>query len=122
MRRRLNVLAVVMTLLLIGCQGVYYKTIDPELVPLARYDEAITTMVAVKTNFNHAVNAEPDPKVKAKMLDIAFPLFTQADTALASWKIYLDAGEDPALKIQAYQQAWLQLVNVLLQLGIVEVK
>ena len=117
-----KVFLTIVLLMVIGCQGAYYKTLPPELVPLAKYDEAITTMVAVKTSFNTTVNAEPDPLVKKKMLDVAYPLFERADTALMLWKSSVDAGDDPTAKIRFYQAVWLELSTALLQMGIVEVK
>ena len=119
---KFNVILFVL-LMVIGCGGrAYYESLPPELVPLATYDEAITTMVAVKTSFNTTVNAEPDPLMKKKMLDVAYPLFERADTALSLWKKSIDAGDDPTAKIRFYQAVWLELSTALLQMGIVEVK
>jgi len=112
----------VLLLVVIGCQGSYYKTLPPELVPIAKYDEALTTLVAVKKSFNAAVSAEGNPAVKKQMLDIGYDLFKRADGALAVWKTATDIDKDPAAEIRAYQAAWLELSNALLQMGIVEVK
>ncbi len=117
---RLSVVFIVL-LALIGCPGAYYQNLPPELVPLARYDEAITTLVAVKTSFNGAVAAEPSSVVRKQMLDVAYPLFKRVDSAMVLWKQSVDAGDDPAAKIRSYQAAWLQLSSILLQMGIVEV-
>ena len=113
--------AILVLLALVACQGKYYETLSPELVPLAKYDEALSTLVAVKTSFNSAIRTELNPLVRAKMLDIAYPLFQRADTALVVWWQYISAEQDPAAKIRAYQTIWLELVNALLQMGIVEV-
>ena len=118
--KRVSVVIIVL-LALIGCQGAYYDNLAPELVPLARYDEALTTLVSVKTAFVAAIKAEPNAILRVKMLDIAEPLFARTDTALTVWKQFIDAGVDPAAKIRAYQTIWLELVNALLQMGIVEV-
>ena len=117
---RVSVIIIVL-LALISCQGAYYDNLAPELVPLARYDEALTTLVSVKTSFVAAIKAEPNAMVRARLLDIAEPLFKRTDTALTVWKQFIDAGVDPAAKIRAYQTIWLELVNALLQMGIVEV-
>ena len=118
--RRFSVVIVVL-LALIGCQGAYYDNLAPELVPLAKYDEALTTLVSVKSAFVAAIQAEPNSMVRVQMLDVAEPLFARTDTALIVWKQYIDAKQDPAAKIRAYQTIWLELVNALLQMGIVEV-
>jgi len=118
--KRVSVIIVVL-LALIGCQGAYYDNLAPELVPLAKYDEALTTLVSVKTAFVAAIKAEPNSMVRVQMLDIATPLFEKTDTALVLWKQYIDAEQDPAAQIRAYQTIWLELVNALLQMGIVEV-
>ena len=117
---RVSVVIVVL-LAFIACTGAYYDNLPPELVPLARYDEALTTLVSVKTAFVAAIKAEPNAVLCAKMLDIAEPLFARTDTALTVWRQYVDAGEDPAAKIRLYNVIWLELVNALLQMGIVEV-
>ena len=111
-----------MILLLLGCAGQYYQNLPEELVPLAKYDEALTTYVSVKTAFVSATVAEQDAEVRARMLDIAYPLFSKVKVALDAWEMVLDAGEDPTAKIRAYQALWLELVNTLLQMGIVEVR
>ena len=118
--KRVSVIIVVL-LALIGCQGAYYDNLAPELVPLAKYDEALTTLVSVKMAFVAAIKAEPNSMVRVQMLDIATPLFEKTDTALVLWKQYIDAEQDPAAQIRAYQTIWLELVNALLQMGIVEV-
>jgi hypothetical protein len=110
-------------ILLAGCAGgQYYENMPPELVPLAKYDEALTTLVGTKESFNTAVNAETDPAVRKKLLDIGYPLFKRADSALAVWETAVDSGQDELAKMRAYQLAWYELINALLQLGIVEVK
>lgn len=121
-KKLLVVVSLLFAVVAIGCNSPYYQTLPPELVPLARYDEAITTMVATKTSFNAAVQAEPDPAVKKQMLDIAYPMFKRADAALVVWKQFIDTNQDPTAKIRAYQTIWYELVNALLQMGIVEVK
>ena len=120
--KRISVLIALLFLVgCVGCAGAYYDRLPPELVPLARYDEALTTLVAVKMSFVAAIKAEPNSMVRVQMLDIAEPLFARTDTALVVWKQYIDAEQDPAAKIRAYQIIWLELVNALLQMGIVEV-
>ncbi len=114
-------LIIFVLLAFIGCQGAYYDNLAPALVPLAKYDEALTTLVSVKTAFVTTIKAESNPLVRVQMLDIAEPLFKRTDTALVVWKQYIDAKADPAAKIRAYQTIWLELVNALLQMGIVEV-
>ena len=112
----------VVLLIVIGCQGSYYKTLPPELVPLAKYDEAISSFVAVKASFTAAVKAEPDSMLRKQMLDIGYPLFQRTDAALSAWGLYVTGGQDPTSKIQAYQVIWRELIDALLQMGIVEVK
>ena len=112
----------VVLLIVIGCQGSYYKTLPPELVPLAKYDEAISSFVAVKASFVAAVKSEIDPALRKQLLEIGYPLFQRTDVALSAWGLYVKGGQDPTSKIQAYQVIWRELIDALLQMGIVEVK
>lgn len=110
------------TLFLFGCLGMAPMTdVPPEMRKLLSYDEAITTLVAAKTSFNTAVNMEPHPKVKKRMLDIAYPIFQEADAALVIWKTHMDAGENTVEKMRAYQLIFNRLQMTLIQMGIVEV-
>jgi hypothetical protein len=121
-RAKFAIPAFIILLALLGCQGSYYKTLPPELVPLAKYDEAITSLVAVKRSFNNHVKVQPDPAVRKQMLEIADPLFDRVDSALKVWKAAVDDKQDPAAKIKTYNAAWLELVNALMQMGVVEVR
>ena len=114
--------ALVAVLFLVGCAGAYYDNLPPELVPLAKYDEAISSFVAVKASFTAAVKAELDPALRKQMLDIGYPMFQRTDAALSAWGLYVKGGQDPTSKIQAYQVIWRELIDALLQMGIVEVK